>query len=161
MDKYFLVEEDVIELKGNGRTSFTIEKKEKEIEITVIFHCLSGSRIDGPVATKKDVVITVGNIEAANEVLRSLGANGELLYDIESVLERIEQHASEFDEEHNFRITMCYSGDKLDGAFPTKIDGAYRDFGIKYFTEKVARQLCDELTSAVELVGKLNKKEVE
>lgn len=160
MNKYFLGE-DVIELQGNGRTSFEINKKENKIEIKVIFCRLPGSRIDGPVATKKDVVVTVGNIEAANEVLRSLGANGELLYNVESVLKRIEQHASEFDEEHNFRITLCCSGGNINGALCTKIDGTYRDFGTKYFTENVARQLCDELTAAVLLTRELNKKEVE
>lgn len=160
MNKYFLGKE-AIELQGNGRTSFEVEKKENKIEIRVIFHCLPGSRIDGPLATKKDVVVTVGNIEAVNEVLRSLGANGELLYDVESVLKRIDQHASEFDEEHNFRITLRYSGDNIDGVFYTKIDGEYRDFGVKYFTEKVASQLCCELKSAIELTEELNKKEVE
>ena len=141
--KYLLKADSSVKIDGDEVT-FLVTEGGGRVMVCLDLGELPISNITG-VGVSTGAYITLGvdrTIDAANAILKRLGAKGKVVADLETVLGQIEYYGRSFDEKHRYFIDLYYEDGKVSGVEYYLTDGRCISFGTKFYTEEVAKKLC-------------------
>lgn len=142
-----------IEITIGKKTLFVIKKNEgNEYTLGIKMSDIPSDLENSESYNKYIEIIKTVDVIRVNDILDRFGIEAKILDSVSNIFLRMDQFGQEHDNEHDYKITLCYENDKLHGAFASQVSSKYKEFGTKFFKEETARKLCNMLNETLSVI---------